>query len=242
MTSEPLAIERAGGGPRAGARRTGEGCGAVCTFVGVVRATHQGRRVRHLGLRSLRAAGAENVRAHPRGNRERVAGRARWRSITGSAVSASARRASRSRRRRRIGRRRSRCAATRSSASSRSRRSGSTSSSKTATRGWKARTADPADEDARQQARERHARDASSSSPGCASWPARVSGRATSPPAPRSRTCGGARGGIIRRSRRSRSRVSCAVNADFARMRTPVREGDDVAFLPPVSGGAPAVS
>jgi molybdopterin converting factor subunit 1 len=32
--------------------------------------------------------------------------------------------------------------------------------------------------------------------------------------------------------------VSCAVNADFARMAAPVREGDDVAFLPPVSGGA----
>jgi molybdopterin converting factor subunit 1 len=32
--------------------------------------------------------------------------------------------------------------------------------------------------------------------------------------------------------------VSCAVNADFARMTAPVREGDDVAFLPPVSGGA----
>ena len=26
----------------------GEGCGAVCTFLGVVRATHQGRRVLHL--------------------------------------------------------------------------------------------------------------------------------------------------------------------------------------------------
>lgn len=26
----------------------GEGCGAVCTFVGLVRATHQGRRVRYL--------------------------------------------------------------------------------------------------------------------------------------------------------------------------------------------------
>jgi len=29
-------------------RHDGEGCGAVCTFVGVVRATHQGRRVRYL--------------------------------------------------------------------------------------------------------------------------------------------------------------------------------------------------
>ena len=33
--------------------------------------------------------------------------------------------------------------------------------------------------------------------------------------------------------------VSCAVNADFAKMTTAVHDGDDVAFLPPVSGGAP---
>jgi molybdopterin synthase catalytic subunit len=32
--------------------------------------------------------------------------------------------------------------------------------------------------------------------------------------------------------------VSCAVNADFAQRSTPVCEGDEVAFLPPVSGGA----
>jgi molybdopterin converting factor subunit 1 len=32
--------------------------------------------------------------------------------------------------------------------------------------------------------------------------------------------------------------VSCAVNDDFARMTTAVSEGDEVAFLPPVSGGA----
>lgn len=31
--------------------------------------------------------------------------------------------------------------------------------------------------------------------------------------------------------------VSCAVNADFARMDASVQEGDEVAFLPPVSGG-----
>jgi molybdopterin converting factor subunit 1 len=31
--------------------------------------------------------------------------------------------------------------------------------------------------------------------------------------------------------------MSCAVNADFARMTTRVRDGDEVAFLPPVSGG-----
>ncbi len=31
--------------------------------------------------------------------------------------------------------------------------------------------------------------------------------------------------------------VSVAVNADFARMTSPVRDADDIAFLPPVSGG-----
>jgi molybdopterin converting factor subunit 1 len=31
--------------------------------------------------------------------------------------------------------------------------------------------------------------------------------------------------------------LSCAVNAQYARMNTPVSDGDEVAFLPPVSGG-----
>ena len=31
--------------------------------------------------------------------------------------------------------------------------------------------------------------------------------------------------------------MSCAVNADYARMTTVVDDGDEVAFLPPVSGG-----
>jgi molybdopterin converting factor subunit 1 len=31
--------------------------------------------------------------------------------------------------------------------------------------------------------------------------------------------------------------ISCAVNATFARMTHPVADGDEVAFLPPVSGG-----
>ena len=32
--------------------------------------------------------------------------------------------------------------------------------------------------------------------------------------------------------------LSCAVNADFSRMSAAVHDGDEVAFLPPVSGGA----
>jgi molybdopterin converting factor subunit 1 len=31
--------------------------------------------------------------------------------------------------------------------------------------------------------------------------------------------------------------MSCALNAEYARMTTRVSEGDEVAFLPPVSGG-----
>jgi molybdopterin converting factor subunit 1 len=31
--------------------------------------------------------------------------------------------------------------------------------------------------------------------------------------------------------------MSVAVNADYARMHAEVREGDEIAFLPPVSGG-----
>jgi molybdopterin converting factor subunit 1 len=31
--------------------------------------------------------------------------------------------------------------------------------------------------------------------------------------------------------------ISSAVNADYARMDHPLRDGDEVAFLPPVSGG-----
>ncbi len=34
--------------------------------------------------------------------------------------------------------------------------------------------------------------------------------------------------------------MSCAVNLEYARMTTAVSEGDDVAFLPPVSGGSSA--
>lgn len=35
-----------------------------------------------------------------------------------------------------------------------------------------------------------------------------------------------------------RSSISSAVNADYAKMQDAVHDGDEVAFLPPVSGGA----
>jgi molybdopterin converting factor subunit 1 len=36
---------------------------------------------------------------------------------------------------------------------------------------------------------------------------------------------------------RYESSISSAVNADYARMTVPVSDGDEIAFLPPVSGG-----
>jgi molybdopterin converting factor subunit 1 len=31
--------------------------------------------------------------------------------------------------------------------------------------------------------------------------------------------------------------ISCAVNEEYARLTSPLKDGDEVAFLPPVSGG-----
>jgi molybdopterin converting factor subunit 1 len=33
--------------------------------------------------------------------------------------------------------------------------------------------------------------------------------------------------------------IACAVNADYARMDCGLQDGDEIAFLPPVSGGEP---
>jgi molybdopterin synthase catalytic subunit len=48
ISREPIAIEALAAELEAAAQGHGAGCGAVCTFLGIVRATHQGRRVRHL--------------------------------------------------------------------------------------------------------------------------------------------------------------------------------------------------
>ena len=48
IVSDPLATESLVAAVEAEARATAAGCGAVATFVGVVRGTHKGRRVRYL--------------------------------------------------------------------------------------------------------------------------------------------------------------------------------------------------
>jgi molybdopterin synthase catalytic subunit len=48
VTEEPVSAEHLGAALEAPARTEGEGCGAICAFLGVVRATHQGRAVRYL--------------------------------------------------------------------------------------------------------------------------------------------------------------------------------------------------
>lgn len=48
IVREPIATARLIESVEREARNRGEGCGAVASFVGVVRATHQGRRVRYL--------------------------------------------------------------------------------------------------------------------------------------------------------------------------------------------------
>lgn len=48
VTTAPLALERLAAHVEALGRLKGEGCGAVCTFLGVVRGTHARRTVRYL--------------------------------------------------------------------------------------------------------------------------------------------------------------------------------------------------
>ena len=48
ITPDPVSVERLSRLVEAEVQARGEGCGALCSFVGVVRATHQGRRVQYL--------------------------------------------------------------------------------------------------------------------------------------------------------------------------------------------------
>jgi molybdopterin synthase catalytic subunit len=48
IVREPLSLEPLKADLERQTRHSGEGCGALCSFLGIVRATHQGRRVRHL--------------------------------------------------------------------------------------------------------------------------------------------------------------------------------------------------
>ena len=48
LVNAPLSVESIVTALEGEARERGEGCGAVCSFVGIVRVTHEGRRVRHL--------------------------------------------------------------------------------------------------------------------------------------------------------------------------------------------------
>lgn len=48
IVTTPLSVEALSAHVEGRARSVGEGCGALCSFVGVVRQTHRGRRVRHL--------------------------------------------------------------------------------------------------------------------------------------------------------------------------------------------------
>lgn len=48
VTPAPLALERVAAHVETLGRQKGEGCGAVCSFLGIVRGTHNHRAVRHL--------------------------------------------------------------------------------------------------------------------------------------------------------------------------------------------------
>ena len=48
IVTEPLSVEALSARVQSAAEAIDEGCGALCSFVGAVRSTHQGRRVRYL--------------------------------------------------------------------------------------------------------------------------------------------------------------------------------------------------
>ena len=113
-------------------------------------------------------------------------------------------------------------------------------------------TADPDNEDARRGAgargdmtarscsRTREAarmRVRSGCSRGCGTSPATASSNATPRPARRPGTCGMCWPPSTRAWRRTQRSSSCAVNEEYAKFTRPLQDGDEVAFLPPVSGG-----
>jgi len=55
VTSAPLSVEALTTQVEASVRTRGEGCGAVASFAGLVRATHQGRAVRYLEYEAFEA-------------------------------------------------------------------------------------------------------------------------------------------------------------------------------------------
>jgi molybdopterin synthase catalytic subunit len=59
IVREPLSIEQLAADVEAIARSRGEGCGAVASFLGVVRATHKGRAVKHLEYEAFDALAAK---------------------------------------------------------------------------------------------------------------------------------------------------------------------------------------
>jgi len=71
VTRTPLSIDALTQAVEATVRSRGEGCGALASFLGVVRATHQGRTVRHLEYEAYDALAVktfeqirDEVRAH----------------------------------------------------------------------------------------------------------------------------------------------------------------------------------
>ncbi len=75
VQTDPLSLERLCAWVEAQGRGRGEGCGAVTSFLGVVRATHTNRRVRYLEYEAHAAAGGQDVCAGRHRSRRSVARR-----------------------------------------------------------------------------------------------------------------------------------------------------------------------
>lgn len=59
IVRDPLSLDALGADVEAAARTRGEGCGAVASFLGLVRGTHKGRCVRYLEYESFDALAAK---------------------------------------------------------------------------------------------------------------------------------------------------------------------------------------